>query len=161
MIDAIALPFETPEEQQDEESPYGTWGTPQQDEDRNAGNTDDPWNTRDPWGVEQDDRSYGDSDWARDFYDSDDENSGGESDSDKGSAERVGDGPMMNRRVNSCSECGSDEVCCQQDNGKLQCRDENKSCGNNETPIPLPGIVYLLLAGLGYGGYRLRDRHTA
>ncbi|MGM0705982.1 MAG: hypothetical protein ACQETP_08690, partial [Bacteroidota bacterium] len=44
-------PFETPEEQQDEESPYGTWGTPQQDEDRNAWTTDDPWNTDDPWGL--------------------------------------------------------------------------------------------------------------
>ena len=189
-------PFETPEEQNDEESPYGTWGTPQHDEDRNAWTTDDPWNTNDPWGLEERNRSWGESDWARDFYDFDDENSGGESDSDKGSAERVGDGVAMaavdpeNVECSSNDECttGQKQTCCItgngskckkncaqgggtdngplgndefiDDNGNVVCTDPNGDCNNPDITLPLPGLVYLLLAGLGYGGYRLRERQA-
>lgn len=186
-------PFDSPEEQENEEaSPYGTWSTPQQDETRNGWTTDDPWNTRDPWGLEQEDGSWGESDWARDFYDFEDENGGGESGSDEWSAERVGDGIAMtavgNVGCTSNAACGSQDCCIvgnnsecrnncpgggQSDNGALGndefidengnvvCTDPTGDCTNPDITVPLPGLVYLLLAGLGYGGYKLREEAAA
>jgi len=158
---------------------YNTWGTTQQDEDRNAWNTEDPWNNNDPWGLEERDRSYGESDWTRDFYDFDDENESGES--GKGSTDRVGNGFTMNNG-SSCNArgnpnnggcvkaCGSrnppvavcQDVCDRSPNGDACQAFRESRFGATGTPqeTPVPGIIYLLLAGLGYGGYRLRGHET-
>lgn len=102
---------------------------------------DDPWGTNDPWGTEDawgpdnpwnEDEAYrdGNSDWARDFYDFDEENSGG---NDNGSARRVRDGVAMAASAcGSSCDTGGNEVCCL-GNGSSgpKCRSANKGCPGN------------------------------
>lgn len=154
-------PFESPSSEQQDDEPRSLWDARTQDhDDSDPWNTDDPYNTSDPWGLDERDDARGNSDWARDFYDFEDENDGSDTD---GSARRVGDGPTTMAK-NECdvngNGCPTGQVCCTVGNSEnRKCR---KSCnGKGNTPVvPLSGLVYLLLAGLGYGGYRLRKQQA-
>ena len=200
---AWSNPFESPSNEQQDDEPRSPWDARTQDRDDS-----DPWNTDDPWGLEERDNIYGDSDWARDFYDFEDENGGSSTD---GSARRVGDGVAMNAvTCNRNIDCGG-RVCCTDEDGNTSCGSAgNDPCGNGPSdpgdPVevgddefvddegntrdisdcqgggpyppycgsvcgdgdtgdcaevaPLPGLVYLLLAGLGYGGYKLREQQA-
>lgn len=67
-------------------------------------------------------------------------------------------GPSTNSANTTCGDCGPNEVCCEQKNGRIRCRPADKGCNKNETRIPLGGPLWMLLtafAGGGYGTYRI------
>ena len=177
-----------PEHSDDKEDPYTSWGADSENQYSNpwgvddGSGTDDPWGTEDRWDA---DNPWGTgSDWSDDFYDFDNK-----SDSNGGSAERVGGGPMMMGETQCQSEtCNANQDCCivggnfqcresgecpgggQSDNGPIgedEFVDENgeivctnpgsTECDNATRTIPVDGaLIYLLIAGLGYGAYKLR-----
>ena len=65
--------------------------------------------------------------------------------------------PFSVRTYGRCtvqSDCGPDQTCCQKGNGAFTCQ---KDCENG-TPAPVPvnaGLAFLVIAGIGYGAYRL------
>ena len=171
-------PFDpAPEEEQEETTPWGApgenptysnpWANDEADDNPWGHN---PWDTSydDPWDTSSD-RSGG-SDWSSDFYDFDDESSGDGS----GSARRVGNGPAMANSVECTGDgpsggCDNGEKCCVRADGTTFCNqsacnssnappnDGNVDDPDSADPIPVDGaLLYLLIAGFGYGAYKLR-----
>lgn len=151
--------------------------------------TENAWSTRSSWRhnpqIDSEPPSNS-SDWSGAFYDMSNRNKTKNGNTVR---EHIGDGPSKMSSPNACNGNPNNPSCTEACSGAnpppscvRACSDPSSTaCQNfcetnpttpscqrlgftgtsNPTDTPIPGLVYLLLAGLGYGGYRLREQHTA
>lgn len=182
-------PFDQPSQQENTQASSSGWGTSGYTNDSaSSWGADDPWGTDQRWDT---DNSWNtESSWTDDFYKAPGNNGENTSDAsaervgdgiamNQSSCESSGN-PNNQACVDACSSPNPPSTCnsaCATDPDGAACQAFQESCksnpsasacpesgfGSTGTPqdAPLPGVVYLLLAGLGYGGYRLRDWQTA
>lgn len=163
---------------------YNAWDAPRTASTTEGYDADDPWGTENAWSTDHHrDESFSDGNWSSDFYESspgDHSRPAGNSPTTHSASCGSPGNPNNKACVKACSRSNPPPTCnlaCNTDPGGEACEAFQDSCRENPNTAacqrfgsqgtgnpanaPIPGLVYLLLGGLGYGGYKLRNTQTA
>jgi len=183
-------PFDQPSEQENTHPSPAGWGTSGYTNDSAASwEADDPWGTEQRWDTDNSwntESSWADDFYGPPGNNGENtsnapaERVGDGIAMNQSSCESRGN-PNNQACVDACSSPNPPSTCnsaCAIDPDGAACQAFRESCASNPnasscrqsgfgstgtgTPqdAPLPGVVYLLLVGLGYGGYRLREQQA-